>query len=459
MDKADLFEKSQPEGILAHPPMGWNSWDCYGSSITEAEFMQNAAFMAEHLLAYGWNYAVVDIQWYQATAEGWEYKPFADLCLNEYGLPQPAVNRFPSAAGGKGFKPLADRVHALGLKFGLHIMRGIPRQAVSQDLPVAGTDGIRARQIADFASVCRWNPDMYGLKMEADGAQAWYDALYRQFADWGVDFVKVDDCAWNFVAPEHYPAAEVEAIARAIKNSGRDMVLSLSPGPAVFEKREHLTRFAHMWRMTDDFWDRWDLLLQDLERCREWQAVVGPGCWPDADMLPLGRLNMRDHQGQGRRSAFTEAEQQTLMNLWCLFRSPLMYGGDLPRATRQDIRLLQNRELLAVSQQGGWPRDCQASEPGLSAWTQLDCQAGQPQPFLFINTTDQPLLLSLDFSRQDRAWGRAVKAAAAGSATGGTCRWHEVWQEQEALQINEASHSQFTLAPHASRLYLLEKPE
>ena len=97
--------------------------------MTEAQVMQNAEYMAKHLKSCGWEYVVVDIQWSSPTAVNHEYEPFAELCMDEYGRLIPAENRFPSAKGGAGFKPLADRIHSLGLKFGIHIMRGMPRQA------------------------------------------------------------------------------------------------------------------------------------------------------------------------------------------------------------------------------------------------------------------------------------------------------------------------------------------
>lgn len=112
------------------PPMGWNSWDCYGAGVTEEALRENARFMAAHLLPYGWNTLVCDIQWYEPQAKGNEYNNFVPVCMDDYGRLLPAENRFPSAAGGKGFGPIADYCHSLGLRFGIHIMRGIPRQAV-----------------------------------------------------------------------------------------------------------------------------------------------------------------------------------------------------------------------------------------------------------------------------------------------------------------------------------------
>ena len=121
------------------PPMGWNSYDAYCGDVTEQEVKANTDFMAAHMARLGWNYVVIDYYWYfsyplpDRPHDQWEYN------LDEYGRLIPAPNRFPSAAHGQGFRPLADYIHSKGLKFGIHIMRGIPRAAVERNLPILGT--------------------------------------------------------------------------------------------------------------------------------------------------------------------------------------------------------------------------------------------------------------------------------------------------------------------------------
>lgn len=329
--------------IAKNPPMGWNSWDCYGAAVTEAHVRANAQYMADHLKEYGWEYVVVDIQWYQPTAGSHEYEPFSTLCMDEYGRLLPAVNRFPSAADGKGFAPLAEYVHGLGLKFGIHIMRGMPRMAAHQNLPIFGSD-FTAKDVANPNSICCWNPDMYGLKCEQNeaGARAYYESIFALYAEWGVDFVKVDDIA------REYPHCkrEIELISEAIRGCGRDMVLSLSPGPAPLDRAEHLKTYANMWRITDDFWDNWNLLLAMFERAEKWCTHSGPGHWPDADMLPVGALRQCTNPDDWTR--FTEDELITMMSLWCMMRSPLIAGGDLPKNDAFTLQLLTNREVLEI---------------------------------------------------------------------------------------------------------------
>lgn len=322
------------------PPMGWNSWDNFATTITEEQTKQQADFMAGKLKAHGWQYIVVDIQWYEPGAKSHAYRSDAMLTMDEFGRLTPALNRFPSAADGAGFKPLADYIHSLGLKMGIHLMRGIPRQAVDKNLPVKGTD-FRAQDIANRASICPWNPDMYGVDMTKPGAQAYYNSVFDLIASWGVDYVKVDDIS----RPYHDHEAEIEAIRRAIDQTGRPIVLSLSPGETALTAAAHAREHANLWRISDDFWDRWLALRDQFGRLAAWNEHRVTGAWPDADMLPLGVLNL------GTRSTrFTEDEQRTMMTLWSIARSPLMHGGDLTKTDALTLSLLTNDEVLAVNQ-------------------------------------------------------------------------------------------------------------
>jgi hypothetical protein len=174
---AALAGSTWPQAKLAPaPPMGWNSWDSFGTSVTEAEVKANADYMAKHLARYGWQYIVVDIQWSEPNPKTHGYRPDAELVMDAYGRLMPAPNRFPSASDGRGFKPLADYVHRKGLKFGIHIMRGIPRRAVDANLPIHGSDR-KAAGVANKNSTCPWNSDMYGVDTSLPGGQDYYDSI------------------------------------------------------------------------------------------------------------------------------------------------------------------------------------------------------------------------------------------------------------------------------------------
>ncbi len=322
------------------PPMGWNSWNSFATTITEAQALETAAIMSEKLLPFGYDVFTIDIQWYEPGAASYEYSKTPKTTLDNWGRCIPATNRFPSAANGKGFAEIAANVHALGLKFGIHIMRGIPRRAVELDLPVLGASA-RAADIADTESVCSWNPDMFGLDMKKPGAQAYYDSIFALYASWGVDFIKLDDMS----RPYDAHAAEIEAVHKAIAKTGRPMILSLSPGETPVSRGDHVRKHAEMWRISDDLWDDWDLLEPQFTRLENWNPYRRPGAWPDPDMLPLGRLALGE-----RDTAFTPDEQQTLMTLWAITRSPLIMGGDLRHLDAETLRLLTNRDVLAVDQ-------------------------------------------------------------------------------------------------------------
>lgn len=343
------------------PPMGWNSWDCYGTTVTEQQTKANADYMAAHLAKHGWQYIVVDIEWYEPAASGWEYRPGAKLEMDQYGRLLPAVNRFPSAAHGKGFKPLADYIHSKGLKFGLHLLRGIPRQAVAADTPILGSTA-HAADIADKTDICNWNPDMYGVNMSKPGAQAYYDSVFSQFAGWGVDFVKVDDLS------RPYHQEEIHAIREAIGKTGRPMIFSTSPGATPLDEAPDITASANLWRIADDLWDQWPLLKGQFQHCAEWARYCGGGHYPDADMLPLGAILVSRNPHGGPSTHFTPDEQYTLMTLWSICRSPLIYGGDLPRMDPFTLSLLTNDEVIAVDQHSSGGREIFRTDD-LIAWT------------------------------------------------------------------------------------------
>ncbi len=372
-------------------PMGWNSWDCYGAAVTEKEVRQNAQFMAENLKEYGWEYVVVDIQWYEPGATSHEYRPFADICIDEFGRPVPAVNRFPSAADGRGFAALAEYVHSLGLKFGIHIMRGIPRLAVQKNTPVLGTDKT-ARDVARFNSICVWNPDMYGVKADEAG-RAYYDSLFKLYASWGVDFIKCDDICRELPHEEE----ELGMLSKSLMSCGRDMILSLSPGPALLEKAELYKQVSNMWRITDDFWDDWKLLYAMFERAEKWSIHAGAGHYPDADMLPIGPI--KQDYDKNNKTAFTNDEQITMMTLWSIMRSPLMIGGEMTGFDDFTMGLITNEGILRMHRNSRHAHQVLRRTIGeceTVIWAATDCEKGMYIALFNLGDTDNETVLSLD---------------------------------------------------------------
>lgn len=383
--------------LAQRPPMGWNSYNCFGGSATEDEVKQNADYMATHLKQYGWEYIVLDFLWYCDN----QNNPDTFACrrpvqhIDGFGRLIPSVKNHPSSANGKGLKPLGDYIHSKGLKFGIHIMRGIPRQAVEQNTPILNSVA-RAKDVANLTDTCIWYGGLVGVNMTKEGAQEYYNSIFKLYASWGIDFIKVDDISFP------YHADEIEAINNAINNCGRDIVLSLSPGPAFIGTPKHLREHANMWRISADFWDRWDSLVKQLHLCRQWAPFISEGHWPDADMLPLGHLAIR-HEVRGnndRYTNFTKSEQYFMMTLWSIFKSPLMMGGHMPDNNEFTLSLLTNKNMIRVNQYSVNNREI-SFEDGISIWAAEDKEKGNSY-VAFLNINDHAVTVKLPLSAIDK---------------------------------------------------------
>ena len=424
------------------PPMGWNSYDYYNTTVNEQQVRANADYMAKNLKKYGWEYVVIDIQWSDPDAgkrnkENIQYIPFSRFCIDEYSRQIPAPNRFPSSADGEGFKPLADYIHSLGLKFGIHIMRGIPRFAAHDHLPIKTHDGskITADMVANPYSLSKWNPDMYGVDANSKYGQDYYDSIFELYAQWNVDYVKVDDiCNTNMYPNNPYSAEkEIEMMAKAIENCGRSMVLSLSPGPAVIEKAHHYKTYANMWRITDDFWDEWRLLKAMFERCEVWQSHVGNGNWPDCDMLPMNVLgygwgDMTSPDNKGWKCKFTQEETRTMITLWSIFRAPLMIGTDLPQLDDFNLSLLTNEEILAMNKNSLPAYQASAScNDNVVTWiSECENQTSYYECLFNLSEEEQTVKLNLTVSDKDNI--------------------RDLWEKKDL-----GAKAEFKIAPHSCK--------
>lgn len=363
--------RAQQPNVAPTPPLGWNSWDSYGLTITEAQFRANTRVLRDQLAPFGWNYDVIDEGWYFFNPRDRPTPAKLHYALDAYGRFVPVPLRFPSAGRlphhpvitpgsmpattvDVSFAPLAAWVHAQGLKFGIHIIRGIPKASTERNLPIEGSP-FHAQDAADTTDSCPWDPTSWGVKDNAAG-QAWYEALLRQYAGWGVDFIKVD-C----IAEKPYRISEIRQIRRAIDKTGRPMVLSLSPGPTQLAHAAEVTSLANMWRISDDVWDRWQRTPADnrgwpqtvkaqFALLEAWEPWAGPNHWPDADMLPFGHLGPAPGEGKPRTTRLTMDEQRTMITLWAMARSPLIVGANLTQLDANTLALLTNRDLLRIDQ-------------------------------------------------------------------------------------------------------------
>jgi alpha-galactosidase len=443
------------------PVMGWNSWDCFGAGVNEDQTLANAQYMKDKLLAHGYSLITVDIQWYEPLAHTTEYRRGAVLEMDPSGRLLPAPNRFPLTKDTRSFKPLADKLHAMGLKFGLHLMRGIPRQAVDQDVLIVGTEklkegGIHAADIASKTDVCRWNTDMYGVDMSKPGAQEYYDSVLALMASWEIDFIKVDDLS----APR-YHTAEVEAIRKAIDKTNRPIVLSTSPGATPISQGSHVQTHANQWRISNDFWDDWRALYAQFRRLNDWTAFRGPGRFPDADMLPLG--NVRAWQETGNWTRLSHDEQLTLMTLWSIARSPLIIGANLPKNDEFTLSILTNDEVIAVDQDSTNNHQL-FNRDGQIAWL-ADVPNSKAKYLALFNTASASS--SEGRSASSPPGPQATRAGATTSAESATvsvpltdiglagpCRIRDLWAHQDLADVEETVSA--GVRPHGAVLYRLE---
>jgi len=408
---ASLAAAQTAQNLAPTPPMGWNSWDAYGLTINEADFKANATVLAG-LKQYGWQYAVIDEGWYlqDPFASTTETQKFV---YDANGRLIPALNRFPSAADNAGLKPIADWVHGQGLKFGIHLIRGIPRESVRDNKPIANSTFV-AQDAADTTDVCPWNQDNYGIKDNAAG-QAWYDSMIALYAGWGIDYLKVD-C----ISDHPYKSSEIRQIAAAIQKTGRPIVHSLSPGPTNLSHAEEVGKLANMWRISDDHWDVWSHVpnknanppegefpmgtLQAFDRIAAWQPYVKPGNWPDEDMLPFGNLTPHPGWGDPRQSRFTRDEEKTEFALWCITRSPLILGANLTKLDPFTRSLITNRQLIKMDQgaQSSEPiRDLPSGMERVRVWasTQSGYRGTAPKTVAIFNLDDKPVTLHFTWAQ------------------------------------------------------------
>jgi hypothetical protein len=426
--------------------MGWNSWDAYGLTINEADFKANAAVLAKYR-QYGWQYAVIDEGWYMENPDG-AHLADKKYLLDGNGILLPVPRRFPTSVEGAGFKPLADWVHKQGLKFGIHIVRGIPKQAVEKNLPIAGTN-FHATDAADKDSPCPWDEGNWGVADNAAG-QAYYDSMLKLYAGWGLDYIKVD-C----ISDHPYRITEIMQIAAAIKKTGRPIVLSLSPGPTQLEHAAEVAEYAQMWRIADDHWDGWTFkhdgasefpfgLHDEFGRLAVWFTYVRPGNWPDADMLPWGSLTPHPGWGEPRQSRLTQEEEKTELELWSITRSPLILGANLTKLDDFLRGLLANQSILFINQNATYSHPVDVSGLGASFENSRVWRATINEPgardyaeFIgFFNLDDKPVTLRANWKQL--------------GLEGGKHKSQNLWSDEGFKESKEVT---VTLPAHGSTIY------
>jgi alpha-galactosidase len=435
------------QSVAPTPPMGWNSWDAYGLTIDEADYRANVSVLAG-MREFGWKYAVIDEGWYMADPFAASV-PTRKYLFDSNGILIPVPNRFPSSADGMGFKPLADWVHAQGLKFGVHIVRGVPREVVKKNLPIAG-GMFHAADAADLAATCPWDEGNYGVS-DTPAGQAYYDSMLKLYASWGLDYIKVD-C----ISDHPYRPTEIRQIALAIERTGRPIVLSLSPGPTALDHGGEVAEYAQMWRISDDHWDVWQAehkpgtgefpfgIRDAFERLAKWQPYVRPGNWPDEDMLPFGSLAPHPGWGDPRQSRESHDEERTELDLWAIARSPLILGANLTKLDEFTRSLITNQTVLYMNQNVTYSRPLEAKDlpagfEHARVWRATIDDPGSrnyAEFFGFFNLDDKPATL--------RATWKQL------GLEGGKHQAQDLWSDAAARDSKEVN---VTLPAHGSTVY------
>ncbi|KAI9117048.1 hypothetical protein K1719_012047 [Acacia pycnantha] len=317
------------------PPRGWNSYDSFCWTISEEEFLQSAEVISKRLNAHGYKYVVVDYLWYRRKVEGAYTDSLGFDVIDEWGRMIPDPQRWPSSKGGKGFKEVADKVHSMGLKFGIHVMRGISTQAVNANTPI-----IDPRKGVAYTESAR-------------GWKSLLRSLYEQYASWGVDYVK-HDCVFG----DDLDLNEISYVSKILRALDRPIVYSLSPGTSVTPAMaKDVSGLVNLYRITGDDWDTWGDVKAHFDVTRDFSNANMIGArglkgysWPDLDMLPLGWLtDPGSNEGPHRYGRLNIEEQKTQMTLWAMAKSPLMYGGDVRKLDQTTYDLITNPTLLEIN--------------------------------------------------------------------------------------------------------------
>ncbi|CAN1312931.1 hypothetical protein LINPERPRIM_LOCUS28790 [Linum perenne] len=338
------------------PPRGWNSYDSYCWTISEQDFLKSAQVIAKYLKHHGYEvyskhqlqqktrqvslfslpllkdsfFVVVDYLWYRRLVPGSYVDALGFDVIDKWGRMVPAPDRWPSANTGKGFVEVADKVHSLGLKFGIHVMRGLSRQAYDANTPIldiatgrayeeSGREW-RARDIGIKERSCSWMQNGFmSVNTSLPAGRAFLKSLYHQYADWGVDFIK-HDCVFG----EDFNLEEIRFVSGVLKQLDRPIIYSLSPGTSVTPvMANELRGLANMYRVTADDWDSWRDVASHFDVSRDFakakmvpaQGLLG-NSWPDLDMLPLGWLtDQGTNLGPHRQCNLTLDEQRTQVSL------------------------------------------------------------------------------------------------------------------------------------------------
>jgi len=301
------------ENVALTPPMGWNSWNIYASKVSQELVLANAKAMVNSgLIDHGWSYMNIDDVW-QGKRGG-----------KFYGI-------LPDSATFPDMQSLCDAVHKMGLKIGTYSTPWVESYGHHIGGSAMNAEGLFERTKENIPRNKKQLPF-------AIGTYKFWENDVKQFASWGFDYLKYD---WNPIE-----LSETKAMYDLLRNSGRDIILSLS-NSTPFASIADLSKVSNAWRTGGDIRDSWKSLKSRLLTQDKWAPYAGPGHWNDPDMMILGWVGW----GKGPRpTMLTPDEQYAHMSAWCLQSVPLLLGNDLTKLDDFTLSLLTNDEVLAVNQ-------------------------------------------------------------------------------------------------------------
>ncbi|WP_432891289.1 fibronectin type III domain-containing protein [Kribbella sp. CA-245084] len=428
-DAAQDYKPVYPQ-VAATPYMGWSSWslqstnypgvnpDGPGSFISEKNILTQANALATKLKPYGYEYINVDAGWQDGG--------------DEYGRPVAMAKRFP-----RGMKAVGDDIHKLGLKFGIYTTVGLGMDVYRDgNTPIYDAPGCFTRDIVypDLRKTNGWDA-AYKINYDSPCAQKYADSIAKLFASWGVDFIKMDGVgpgSWKGAPddPNHNNTADIEAWWRAVQNAGRPMQYTLS------WSLSH--RYADVWKQNSNGWRidtdvecycdtivKWDSSVKarwwDLP---QWIDDAGPGHWNNLDALNVG---------VGAMDGLTDAERQSYMTFWAINSAPLFAGDDLTKLDAYGLKLLTNREVIAIDQSGNPARPL--SQDQLQQVWYAHNKDGSTTVALF-NLADSPATVTGNFDQL---------------GIDGKATVRDIWANQNTRNVSGQVSA--ALPAHGSKLY------
>ena len=381
--------------IALTPPMGWNSWNCWGNTVTQDLVLSSAKALLEKGLAdYGWTYVNID--------DGWQ-----GIRGGRYNAIQPN-RKFPDMKG------LAEELHAHGLKLGIYSGPWVSTYASHIGSSCDDPDGkywwVEQGMVDSVYKLDRTKLDKEKIRNYGKYSFARQDAL--QWAEWGVDYLKYD---WNL-----NDTWWMKDMHDALSATGRDIVYSISNkarvslGPALF-------RFAQCWRTSTDIRDTWESVssigfgVQD-----RWAGFREPGHWPDADMLVLGRV--------------TPDEQYTHITLWSILASPLLLGCDMAALDDFTLSLLCNSEVIDVNQDPLGVQGVRHHSDGNGAIYVKPLEDGSLAVALF-NFTEAPRKMGFICHKLGLIGDQTIR---------------DLWRQQDLAKVGQKELWETEVAPHGT---------